>query len=293
MTQTSITPRATIPQLGIQAELEYIQLMRLCCALLESNFEIHFPAAAQPLLQYWNQYFPVQYHLGLDQVPILPELEISHSEPFCRVGALQRPLIFPHAMVQWCRHQWPSDRPTQFLFCGLITEKRKRCLERWIQTCFGRTDIKLRAQDVPYGKLKRLVSQVTQLWQRSPSSYTVPELGLQISASQKGRNFPEKIWDQEYYQSLTQAQFVLCPDGDYTWTYRFFEAALCGAIPVIENTCPSYDGFECFTMAEATDRLVYSPEMAERNYAKAVERLTLPLDQLNAELARLIGMEAP
>ncbi|MDX2098792.1 MAG: exostosin family protein [Leptolyngbyaceae cyanobacterium bins.59] len=278
-------------QFGIQSPLEYIQMMRLCCALLESNFEIYFPVAAKPLLQYWSQYFPIQYHLGLEQVPLLHDLEISHTEPFCRLGTLKRSLIFPHGMVQWCRQEWQTDRPTQFLFCGLITEKRKRCLEGWIQACFGRNDVILPTQDVQYGKLKRLLTvlkKVRQGWHRSPSRYEIPELGLCISASQKGRQFPGKIWDDDYYRSLAQAQFVLCPDGDYTWTYRFFESILCGAIPIIENTCSSYDGFEFFSMQDPIDRLVYSPEMAERNFEKAVERLTLPMDELNAELTRLL-----
>jgi Exostosin family len=42
------------------------------------------------------------------------------------------------------------------------------------------------------------------------------------------------LYDYEgYYDQLQSTRFALCPDGDFPWTYRFLEAIMCGAIPVV------------------------------------------------------------
>lgn len=274
-------------QVGVNLPLDYIQTIRLCFALMESDYTICFPDSAQPILEYWNTWVPVRYQLGLDGAPLLSDISFIHNQPLCKLGTLERPLIFPQAMVQLCRQKWAHPRPIRFLFCGLITPKRKHCLESWIQACFGRTDIAIATADVEYGRLKRLWKTLRDLLRPSTSDYVLDALGLRIFASLKGREFPAKVWDDDYFQQLGQAQFVLCPDGDFTWTYRFFEAMLCGAIPVIENDCELYQGFEYFSMQDPVASLVYSPAMAEHNYQQAWKRLTLERSELNHILKQL------
>lgn len=272
---------------GVNLPLDYIQTIRLCCALLESDYPVHFPESAQPILEYWNSVVPVRYHLGLSGVSVLEDISFIHDQPLCKLGDLERPLIFPQAMVKLCRQKWADPRPIRFLFCGLITPKRKHCLESWIQACFGRTDIAIATSDIEYGRLKRLWKTLQGILRPSPTHYVLEALGLQIFASQKGREFPAKIWDDDYFQQLAQAQFVLCPDGDFTWTYRFFEAMLCGAIPIIENDCELYQGFQYFSMQDPVEKLIYSPAMAEHNYHQAWQRLTLERSELNRILQQL------
>jgi hypothetical protein len=117
--------------------------------------------------------------------------------------------------------------------------------------------------------------------------------GIKIILSEEGRTFPRKSWNPDYYATLLEAEFVLCPDGDFgkdgaAWTYRFFESALCGAIPVIQNSCPAYDGFRFRSMAEPLSDLVWSREDAEFNFGLALRRLTVPHDVLRAEVDRLL-----
>jgi hypothetical protein len=88
---------------------------------------------------------------------------------------------------------------------------------------------------------------------------------IRIIFTSKGRNFPEKAWDSEYYDELLCSQFVLCPNGDFVWTYRFFEAIMCGAIPIIEDRCDIYEGFYFYDMKDPVNKLKYSKKNALEN----------------------------
>ena len=40
-------------------------------------------------------------------------------------------------------------------------------------------------------------------------------------------------YDENYFQIMRQSKFALCPGGGGLWSFRFFEAMLCGAFPII------------------------------------------------------------
>jgi len=67
-----------------------------------------------------------------------------------------------------------------------------------------------------------------------------------------GRDDRTKPLDKWYFEEMAKAKFVLCPNGDFTWTYRFFEAILCGAIPIIQNYCSLYAGYYYITKTNCT-----------------------------------------
>lgn len=79
---------------------------------------------------------------------------------------------------------------------------------------------------------------------------------------------------------------MLCPSGDYVWSYRFFESILCGAIPVIEEYCEAYNGFRFQYMSEKASNLKWSKEDAEYNFNLCVERLTIPQRDLDNEILK-------
>jgi hypothetical protein len=106
--------------------------------------------------------------------------------------------------------------------------------------------------------------------------------------SDRGWRHPTKAWDPQYFQLLSNSQFVLCPDGRYVWTYRFFEAVLCGAIPIIQNWCPLYDGFRYYTMDDPLDTLKWSRNDALHNFKMCCDRLTIPHERMNKEVDRLL-----
>lgn len=181
---------------------------------------------------------------------------IDHELPRVCVGAVERPLLFPHAIVTRLAQPmyWAPSKRRRVVFLGKMTEQRRLFI--------GAFDAHLRAVDS-----------------------TMPFYSL---ATERGRRFPGKVWDAEYFQSMGRAQFVLCPDGDFVWTYRFFEACLVGAIPVIQNVCSLYDGFHV-ARAGATAPLKYNAQKARENAQRAMLMLTVP----KRELAYALGSVFP
>jgi len=119
-------------------------------------------------------------------------------------------------------------------------------------------------------------------------------LGILIASSNRGRQFPTKAWDQGYFDLLCDSQFVLCPDGDFQWTYRFFEAVICGAIPVVQSESAIYHGYAYRVMNKANlARMNYSLEEAEHNFSLAESLLTLEPQLLDRELIGLLQDVAP
>ena len=89
---------------------------------------------------------------------------------------------------------------------------------------------------------------------------------------------------------LADSEAVLCPSGDYVWSYRFFEACLCGAMPLVEQASPLYDGFRYRLMADVRDNRPWSAGDSEHNYRVCVERIVVPVEALDRELARLAAL---
>jgi len=111
-------------------------------------------------------------------------------------------------------------------------------------------------------------------------------------SSSRGRTFPVKSWDEPNFRLLARSQFSQCPNGDYVWTYRFFESAMCGAIPIVEDISPVYEGFRFRTMADPVESLIWTEADAQQNGELCKERHTIPPDELNLELAGLLAMNS-
>jgi hypothetical protein len=92
-----------------------------------------------------------------------------------------------------------------------------------------------------------------------------PDIKSIIINSKNGRDKSKKSFDEDYFELMAVSKFVLCPDGDFKWSYRFFEAILCNAIPVIENDCPLYKGYKFYRLG---DKLIYKDEYIKHNLLK-------------------------
>lgn len=277
-------PPASAGRLALTLPLDKIQSIRLASVLLESEYEICFPLAAKSVLEALARYFPISYEIGTEGAVSLQDVAIAHGPvPESRIGRISRPLLYPQAAVARCRDKWLPVRKVRFSFTGLVTPGRKFTLESWCRTCLGK-EIVISPSSGTY--IQRLLSRFSLGHQKRQA---FPAVGLELFPSDRGRVFPAKVWDDGYFDTLGNSQFVLCPDGDFIWTYRFFEAVLCGAIPIIEHACPLYEGFEYFSMEDGADRLVWSSKTVERNFVQALSLLTVTEDELNRELARLVG----
>lgn len=43
-----------------------------------------------------------------------------------------------------------------------------------------------------------------------------------------------------YFQTLCKSKFILCPAGDSTWSFRFYETLMCHSIPIVESWHHTY-----------------------------------------------------
>jgi hypothetical protein len=270
-------------RLALELPWQFIQALRLAQALMESDYSVHVPDAEAWKLEYLRRFFSFSYRTGTDGVRKLEDIEVLHrsKEPRTRVGGIARPLIFPHAVVERCHTMWPEERPIRFAFCGLVTAERKPVLASWIRASGGSA---LRF---------RFILANLSLKRRLPwlaPEYHDRKLGVTIWPSRRGREWPGKLWDEEYVRILTQSQFVLCPDGKYIWSYRFFESILCGAIPVVDTVCDAYRGLHFYRLGDPPERMEWSRQLAEENFAECAKRLTVPRDELNRELGRLLAL---
>ena len=228
-----------------------LQTFRAIQAIAETDVTILLPEAEIPHWDYAAQWFAFSYRADHQQGPLLT-LEIDHKEPYVSIGSLGRPLLFPHKAFDLYRQSW-TPRALFASFAGNPSKVRKRVLIGW-----------KRSQ-------RRTIQRVVSLtW------------------TGQGRSWPEKGWDPNYVAQLGRSLFALCPAGDFHWTYRFFEAAAAGAMPIVEAGHALYEGFHYFLMDEAVADLDWSMTKAKENYELARALLTIDLDELAAEISRLV-----
>ncbi|MCC8358459.1 exostosin domain-containing protein [Salinimicrobium sediminilitoris] len=266
----------------IDREIEKIQEIRVIQALAESGYSIVISNEQKKNLQFIVKHFPKKFNTGYKDGLFFSELiAINHSEPTTSIGSLIRPLIFPHYFCYRLKSEWKEKRRVRFSFAGLMSAERKRVIELWL----NKHRVQKKKLELPdesgttfRAKRKILALLGKGIYWRHKDTY--------IWLSDRGRRFPIKAWDREYYDNLCQSQFVLCPSGDFIWTYRFFEAILCGAIPVIEENCPLYENYRFYYMQDNRENFTWSCEDAEYNYNLCLKNMTLPINLLRNEIRK-------
>ncbi len=274
--------------LAVNLPLQYLQAIRLTHALMESDYIVHILEEHQDKFSRLKEIFNLEYKLGVEEVPILNAVKFNHTNPSSQIGSLERTLIFPKAGFDYCRNLWLDKRNIKICFAGLVTEKRKNTLEKWFKNNFPSSLFKLPTKESFIIRLGNKLLRQLNL-PVLPSTYKTELNGVVFWSSNRGRVFPLKAWDEEYFRLLADSQFVLCPSGNYVWTYRFFESIMCGAIPIIEKHCPAYKGFRYFTMDDSISNLKWSEEDVIYNYQLCFERLTVSLEELNWEIEKILS----
>jgi len=67
---------------------------------------------------------------------------------------------------------------------------------------------------------------------------------------------------------------------------QIFRGMQCGAIPIVEESAEAYEAFTYHTMTDATYH--WSPELALANYELCRSRITIPREELNAAIPKLL-----
>lgn len=91
-----------------------------------------------------------------------------------------------------------------------------------------------------------------------------------IISSDKGRKQETKEKDDEYFKLLSKSKFSICPNGDFVWTYRFFESILCKCLPIVEEDCKLYEGYKYYKVG---DNYCYNKDWIEHNLNKIKEMM--------------------
>jgi len=224
-----------------------LQQFRLLHAIAESGVPIAVPRQEADRFEWLDRYFDnVDWGVSRKWHRQFADFDIDHASPRTRLGEASRPLVFPHQILDRCRTLW-TERTVPMSFVGLVTEERRAILAAVCRA---------------YGD------------------------GFVMTDSAAGRQWPSKGWDEDYFTLLGRSQFVACPDGDYVWTYRFFEACMCGAIPVVQTVSPAYDGFQYYRLTDPPRAIVPNADWVAHNAALVRVRLTVPHVEIRRQLIR-------
>jgi hypothetical protein len=96
-----------------------------------------------------------------------------------------------------------------------------------------------------------------------------------VRQSGYGRDKDKKYdLDLSYYSGLSKSEFGLSPVGDCPWSYRFFEAIMCGCLPIIGSRDRDIFAHH-FNFRRDGDCHAYDVELASSNYDKFLTEHTL------------------
>jgi hypothetical protein len=238
-------------------------------ALAESDFSFSIPPQQKENVEYLRRFFDVPLSFA-DDVDVAGHLlALDTDKPSCTIAGISRTLIYPHQVLRHCRGLWSPKRQIRFGFAGFAHSTRHRILDEWHQRWFDRP------------LAPNLLRQSDDL-----SKYLRDDLFTSVAVvySKAGRRFPGKVWDDTYYDFLANSTMTLCPDGEEIWTYRFFEAMLCGSVPVVQSDCAVYQGFRYGFLTDDPSKIDCSPQVVAHNFRLCRDRLTIPLDDLNEAL---------
>lgn len=254
----------------IDMNLELIQNIRFAQALLEITDDFFFDSKYNHIFDYLNDTLQTNYsNNSVDEDSPKIDVEFEHSEPSIIVGDKKYTLIYPRIIESHLKPMWLENRSLT-TFNGILTPKRYRFLKKVIKTKGDKW------KEIEYMmKFGLLLKLPNRLLNKVLYNLSIQIDDLRITVTNKGRKFPEKAWDDDYFSTILNSKYVLCPDGDFTWTYRFFESIICGAIPVIENTCSAYEGFNYLTVDQYLDNKSLSKEQIESNFQLLIQKFTL------------------
>lgn len=183
---------------------------------------------------------------ALDERGIAGVVTVDHLNGTAAVDDRNVGLIYPDSFFERTAEMTAAPKPVEFFFCGHLK-----------------------------GPGRKLVSLERF---RGP--------GSSITHSPWGRHRGNKgHFDPAYFRGLAAARFGLCPhhttwpgDPARTWTYRFAECCMVGAVPVLFRETPLGPCFvEGFRYVwDDADEFAYSPDDARHNRTLAEQRWALP-----------------
>tara|TARA_R100000306_G_scaffold43425_2_gene41853 strand:- start:2291 stop:3118 length:828 start_codon:yes stop_codon:yes gene_type:complete len=265
-----------------------IQEVRLVQAITDLNITVFVPAEEAYKFSLLQKKFNMDIKIGyFEGIKFSDICVIDHSTPKTKIFNIERTLIFPKSITNYLKNEWLQEKEIMFSFVGSINYKRKKRIEHWLTSNFNKK-YTLSNESTLYKKTLRKLKYYLRLDYTSKKNYG----DLLLWSSSKGRKFPIKAWDSDYFNILLNSKFVLCPSGDFIWTYRFFEAILCGSIPIIEEYCDAYSGFRFFYMDDDIKKIRWDEKDALFNYNLCRDRITISSARLKSELKVFLELDS-
>ncbi len=165
------------------------------------------------------------------------DIKIDHKNGKDYYKSIEYEVIFPWSFVEKARKLWQLNRNYEYNFIGNLVPSRE-----WIKKF------------------------------DDPNSF--------IKDSKLGRILPKELFDdKEYYNIIADSKFTLCPSGTdtdkgYIWTYRFFEAIMCGSIPIVDVI--DERNMSHYKFYKPDEKHIYSNEIVEYNCALFLKEHTFP-----------------
>jgi hypothetical protein len=228
-------------KIGIDRSINLIQEVRLIHSLSDLGYELYCNRLEYEKLLPLIKKFGLNIHNDTTQkvdISFAGNLEIDHSKPYTKFLKFNSSLVFSESFIDYC-YNLNKIKEDKIYFRGLITGSR----------------------DEAFKSLKPKITKE-----------------LIIESNKNGRIFPVKSFDEDYFISLSRYKFSFCPDGDFTWSYRFFESIMCGSIPIIENNCPLFDDFYYYKLSDNLNNLSYHEEWCTHNLKLLKDKFTLKND---------------
>ncbi len=253
-----------------------LQEIRLLHCVSEAGIGLSITTAQVQKFRFLKKYFNIRYEVdtGLG-LPASKIICIDHLKPETSFGKISKPLVFSNKMIDKCTAIWNTDRNIPFLFVGLIGHEREEALKKWAQEVFG-YQLRFASNNILNKWLNYLFPSTSFMGLSNFKEIT-------IVSSRRGRKFPYKTWDQNYFNELAKSKFVLCPKGDCVWSYRFFEAIMCGAIPIAEEHSPAFEGFQYYQMSDSKIKHHYSHDIIFHNLCVLRNKFTIENSEIIAQ----------
>lgn len=226
--------------LNIDRPINLIQEVRTLHSLCENGVSLYCDSHNYQKLLPLKEFFDCNINLGLNPSgkSFSEVVSIIHHEPTTKIDNIVKNLIFPKSLIDFCQEE-NDNKLDEIYFRGLITGKREKSIE----------------------KLKSITNKT-----------------ITIDSSNKGREFPLKTFDKDYFDEMKKYRFVFCPDGDFVWSYRFFETIMCGAIPIVENESALFSGFYYYNLKSDLNSIEWNKEWVIKNLELLKQNFTYEIN---------------
>jgi hypothetical protein len=209
-----------------------VQEIRLFASLIESGWRLKVNSKQKNALNSIKGYFPIEHKKYSGEHVRKVEIKINHAMPKTVFGHVERTLIFP----EWMFERSVLNSPNRDILCsfqGFSTVTRVLDALNLLENSHHSENpilkvvVKFLARNVHVPFRNYFLNRLFKIF--------FYKYRYMFEWNTRGRKLENKIIDRKYWEILKKSRTVYCPAGDFIWTYRFYEAVMSGAVPVLNH----------------------------------------------------------